>query len=517
MRTVIGIDYGTGSARAVLADVDTGETLCTHTVPYDVLPGDLADIRQYESALWELMQAVTPEKYRSTVAGICVDATSLTLVVVGRDGVPLARHPQFADREQAQVKLWKRHTAQEHAEAALDLAKGRCEPFLSRTGGSISAEWTLPKLLEIRTTDEAVFSAADLAFDLNEYLTCLLLDRKPGALPPRSTGSMCFKGLWARDLGFPSRDYLDALAPGFGDDYPRLLRGTVLAPGDPAGVIAPEVAKRFRLPKDVVIAAGILDGHTSTVALGALAPGDGALVVGTSNVLTVQTETPRFFPGICGIAADGLTKGLYGIDAGQNCTGDMLSWYVTNAVPASVTDEARQKGISVHDVLTGRITTPWDCPLTAVDWLAGSRNAPCDLSLRGQLTGLSLSTRPEDIYLALLQAIVCGTGEILDLCRANGVPVTRLVATGGITEKNPVLMQQYADLLDLPVSVGQVKEGPALGAAMLAAVAAGSYPDVAAAYRRMGVRSFLTYTPDTAHRREYAAIRCRNHALRVGN
>ncbi len=513
MKTVIGIDYGTGAARAILVDVASGAVLLTHTVPYAVLPGDLADAAEYEAALWALLAAVTPAQYRHTVAGICVDATSLTLVPVDAAGTPLALLPPFAGREQAQVKLWKRHTAQAQADRALALARQLDEPFLARTGGAVSAEWTLPKLLEMREEDPQAYAAMDAALDLCEYLTGLLVGR-PGGQIVRSTGSMCYKGLWSADLGFPSEQYLNALCPGFAAEYRRLLRGRVCAPGQAAGTLAPAIAARFGLPADVTVAAGLLDGHTCVAALGALHPGDAALVMGTSAVLAVQMAAPVYFAGVCGIAADGLTQGLTGIDAGQSCTGDMLQWYVQNSMPAAVQAAADSAGCTVHDLLCSQVSRPWANTLTAVDWFNGSRNAPCDLNLTGAVAGMTLATRPADIYLTLLQAIVCGTGEIIDLCAQHGVAITRLVVSGGMAEKNPLLMQQYADLLALPVAVGRIGQGPALGSAIFAAVAAGIYPNVAAAHAAMGVREFVQYTPDAEHRREYAAIRQRNHRLR---
>lgn len=512
MRTVIGIDYGTGSARAVLTDAETGGILISRTIPYPhgVMEGALASIEDYDGVLMELLEAVTPAEYRETVTGICADATSLTLVVLGKDGVPLAKTPAFAGREQAQVKLWKRHAAQSQADEALKLAKEMNEPFLGRTGGTISCEWTLPKLMEIYDRDQEVFDAADIAFDLCEYLTW----RLTGKLA-RSVGSMSYKGLWAEDLGLPSKEYLNALRPGLAEKYALVMRGDVLKPGDMAGTVSGEIRERFGLRPDVKVAAGVLDGHTSLVALGALEVGDAALVIGTSTVLTLQTPELKEVEGICGIAKDGLVPGMYGIDAGQSCTGDMLEWYMNNMLPVSVWKEAEEKGVSPHNVLMERIGRPWECRLSAADWWNGSRNAPCDLELRGGMTGFSLETKPEDIYLALLQGIVCGAGEIVDACAAYGVETKRVRITGGIAGKNPLLMQQFADILEMPVEIGLTSDGPAIGSAIFAAVAAGIYSTVKDAWEKMGIRRFKVYEPDEEYRTAYREIRRRNRALRM--
>lgn len=199
MKSVIGLDYGTQAARAVLVETKTGEVLCSHSVkyPHGVMTGDLASAEDYEAALIELLEKVTPEKYRKTIVGISVDATSLTLVPVAADGRVLAQIPEFRDRHHAQIKLWKYHRAQPQADEALILARAMNEKFLWRMGGTISCEWTLPKLLEIRDEAPAIYHQIDTAMDLCEFLTF----RLTGKLS-RSTGSMCYKGLWPRIWAF---------------------------------------------------------------------------------------------------------------------------------------------------------------------------------------------------------------------------------------------------------------------------------------------------------------------------
>lgn len=511
MKTVIGLDYGTQSARAVLVDAGTGEVLVNHSVkyPHGVMEGALASIRDYEDAFMELLTAVTPEKYRDTVAGICVDATSLTLVPLDESGEVLANLPGYEERTHAQIKLWKRHAAQPQADEALKLAKQMDEPIIRRTGGEISSEWMLPKVLEIRDEDPELYARMDMALDLSEFLTYKLTGEVV-----RGAGPMSFKCSWARDLGLPSEAYLNALRPGFAREYYHLLRGPVARPGEKIGLMKQELKDKLGISQDVVISTPCIDGHTALVALGALNNGDLALVLGTSNAVAPLTDKLREIDGISGIAMDGLVAGLYGIDSGQNCTGDMLEWYMENLLPASVAREAEAKGLSAHQVLMERVKNPWENKVTAVDWFNGSRNAPCDLSMRGSIVGMSLDTKPEDVYLALLQAIVCGTREVLELCAQHGVFIRRVVMTGGIAGKNPLLVQEYANFLNLPIRVAQVTEGPALGSAIFAAVAAGIYGNVNEAYEKIGVTDFITYEPDAEHRDEYEALYAKNHALR---
>ena len=511
MKSVIGIDYGTQSARAVLLSVETGELLGIHTVKYPcgVMEGGLASAKDYENALDELLCYMAEiAKNKTRIIGIGVDATSLTLVPLDSSGCVLSNLPEFAGQEHAQIKLWKRHTANTQAQEALDLAKKREEKFLQRTGRSVSSEWMLPKLMEMRDQAPEIYYHMDLAFDLCDFLTYRLTGKIK-----RSIGSMSYKCLWAADLGFPPREYLNSLRTDLGNEYINLLRGDICLPGEPAGVLRPELCIKYGLSSDVVVAAGVLDGHTTLIALGALKAGDAALVVGTSNVLTVQTTKLYPLSDVCGIALDALTPGLCGIDAGQNCTGDMLEWYVKNALPSFYFDQADIRGTTPYKILEERITQPWSNPVSAVDWWNGSRNAPCDLRLQGTISGLTLDSSPEKIYLALIQGMVCGTRDIIEHCRQGEVDVSRVLVGGGAC-KSSLLMHHYAEILNMPIAVGKAEECPARGSAILAAVAARVYPSLQEAYEHMGIKNFTYFQPSLEHAADYQRLYRRNCHLR---
>ena len=511
MLTVIGLDYGTRSARGILVDVETGRVICSHTIRYSrrMMHHDLASADEYESVLKQLLKAVIQPEYGKTVAGICIDATSLTMVPLASDGKALSSHSGFENRFHAQIKLWKYHGAQKQAEEALKMAETLNEPFLKRTGGYISCEWMMPKLMEICDEDPEVYSEMDLAMDLCEFLTY----RLTGTLT-RSMGSMNYKGLWAGDLGFPTDSYLDGLRSGFSAKYKRLLRGRVVPPGEASGILKPEISRELGMRENVAVAAGVLDGHTALAALGALQDGNAALVAGTSNVLTLLTKQLRDIRGICGIAKDGMVAGLYGIDAGQSGTGDMLDWFVQNSLSVAILKRAETERASPHRILSRLIHKPWENQIVALDWWNGSRNTPCDLNLKGVISGITLETQPQDIYLALIQSIVCGTREIIDRCGASGIMVNKIFATGGMAVNSPLLMAEYANIMHFPIYVGQVTEGPALGAAIFAAVAAGIYRTPVEAYEHMGIKDFICYEPDNIHMEAYEALFQNNHMLR---
>lgn len=518
VQTVLGVDFGTQSARAVLVNTQNGQVLASHRVEYTKpeptkpeidCPENLPSAADYETALYEVLEHAVPEQWKESVAGICVDATSLTLVALAEDGCPVSELPEFRHDPHARVKLWKYHRAQEKAEEALKLARELKEPFLKRSCDFISCEWTLPKLLEIRDEAPEIYKKIDVVLDLCEFLTYRLTGEVI-----RSMGSMCYKGLWFPDLGFPSRGFLDDLRPGFYEEYCRMLRGEVRKPGEMAGVLLPELCQRMSLPEGIPVAAGLLDGHTSLAVLGAFKPGDASLVVGTSNVLTVQCTQLREVKDVCGIAQDGMVAGACGIDAGQSGTGNMLGWYLEHMADWRVHQEAKDRNVSEHQLLAERIRNPWQNKVVAADWWSGSRNAPCDLNLQGGMLGLTMDTRTEDIYLALLQSIACGTRAILDSLAEQGIEVCRILAAGGIAEKNPLLMQEYANLMNRTVLVGRIKEGPAVGAAIYSAVAAGLFKNLSEAYENMGVREFTVYEPDQIHREAYDTLYLKNLTLR---
>lgn len=517
-KTVIGVDFGTQSARAVLVNTENGKILysCRREYPRSSTPVPAIDCAEnlpcatdYEMTLYSLLCHVVPEDYRKTVAGICVDATSLTMILLAKDGRALSELDGWSKAAHARVKLWKYHRAQEQANEALALAKDLKEPFLERTGGSISGEWMLPKLLEVRDEAPEIYSKIDLAMDLCEFLTY----RLTGQLV-RSIGSLSYKCLWAEDFGFPEQTFLNGLRTGFYEEYCHFLRGDVRKPGECAGMLQSELAKRWGLPEQIPVATGVLDGHTSLATMGAFEPGDAALIVGTSNVCTVQDRKLQELKDVCGVAQDGMVTGSCGIDTGQSSTGNMLGWYIEHMAGWQIHREAEERKISPHQVLAERIQKPWENKVIAVDWWSGSRNAPCDLTLRGCMSGLEMDTRTEDIYLALLQAIACGTGTILESLSGQGVKIGRVLATGGITEKNPLLMQEYANLLRREVLVAKTAEGPALGAAMFAAMAAGIYTSIQETYAHMGIHDFKIYKPDEIHRAAYEELYKKNKHLR---
>ncbi|HYJ56258.1 MAG TPA: FGGY-family carbohydrate kinase, partial [Mycobacterium sp.] len=250
------------------------------------------------------------------------------------------------------------------------------------------------------------------------------------------------------------------------------------------------------LPPGIPVAVGNVDAHVTVAAADALQPGQLVAIMGTSTCHVMNADVLRAVPGMCGVVRGGICEGSWGYEAGQSGVGDIFGWFVDNCVPESYQIEARRRGLSVHDHLTelaGRQRVG-EHGLVALDWHSGNRSVLVDHELSGVMIGQTLATTCVDMYRALLEATAFGTRMIVETFVGSGVPVTELVVAGGLL-KNDLLMQIYADVVGLPLSIVPSTQAPALGSAIHAAAAAGAFSDVRAAATQMGRRSRNAYTP----------------------
>lgn len=293
-----------------------------------------------------------------------------------------------------------------------------------------------------------------------------------------------YKGAY-QDGGYPSRDYFEALHPGFGTFVDK-VDGPLSPLGGLAGRLTAEAADWTGLPEGIAVAVGNVDAHVTAPAAQAVDAGQLVAIMGTSTCHVMNGATLADVPGMCGVVADGIVPGLYGYEAGQSGVGDIFGWFATFAS-------------AEHDQLTAAAAAqrPGQHGLVALDWHNGNRSVLVDHHLSGVIVGQTLATRPEDQYRALIEATAYGTRTIVETLEQAGVPVTEFIAAGGLL-KNTFLMQVYSDVLRRPISVIDSEQGPALGSAIHAAVAAGEYSDVRAAAAAMGKVKRAVYTPDEA-------------------
>lgn len=487
MPAVIGIDFGTESARAILVDARDGRMLgsAVSTYRHGVIDERLPSSDVALGAEWALQhpgdwleslqacvrQAVDAAKVQAgDVIGLGIDFTACTVLPVRADGAPLMEDAAFVSEPNAWPKLWKHHASQPQATRVTDLAAARGESWLPRYGGRISSEWMLPKALQVLEEAPAAFAAADHIVEGGDWVVWQLTGQFA-----RNACAAGYKGLWHKGDGYPSDAYLRALHPELAGFYASKGGGqAVVAPGTRVGTLTPVWAERLGLLPTTAVGAALIDAHAGVLGSGATTPGAFMLILGTSTCHLLIAEREQLVPGVAGVVEDGIVAGLFAYEAGQAAVGDSFAWFVDSFVSPEIQSEATTRGTSVHEVLTERAAAlrPGETGLVALDWWNGNRCTLVDAELSGLLVGATLATRPEHIYRALIESTAFGTRVIADALREGGVPVVRAVAGGGLT-RNRLLMQIYADVLGMEIEVAGASQASALGAAMLGAVAAG--------------------------------------------
>jgi len=497
----LGLDFGTNSVRALIADVRTGEEVAAGVCEYPsgeqgviVDAGDPLLARQhprdYEQAMIAAVREAVREAGRSPgfqpqyVVGIGVDTTGSTPLPIGRDGRALALSAEFESDLNAMAWLWKDHTAIAEAEELTEAAREM--PYLPTIGGSYSSEWFWAKAWHCERVAPTVFEAADTWAELCDYIPALLTGQRPQD-SFRSACAAGHKALWSRSWGgLPSEEFLARLSPGLAQLRMRLF-DEVQAIGVTAGRLGERFAEAFGLPVGTPVSVGALDAHLGAVG-SHVEPGVLVKILGTSScdILVAEPEAERsVVPGICGIAHDSVVPGMVGLEAGQAAVGDLFQWGV------------KLLGSS-HDALQEAAARlrPGENGLIALDWNNGNRSILMNQSLSGLLVGQTLRTTPAEVYRALIEATAFGALKIIERFEAYGVSVDRVVCCGGIADRSPLVMQTYADVLNRPVLQARSSQTCALGAAIAGAVAGGAHPDVPSAQRAMCGFSDRRYDPN---------------------
>ncbi|MFE6765606.1 ribulokinase [Streptomyces sp. NPDC057689] len=521
----VGVDFGTLSGRAVVVRVRDGAELGSavhdyrHAVIEDRLP--LAGVPlppdwalQHPEDWRDVLRTAVPAAVAAAgvdparVIGIATDFTACTVLPTTTEGIPLALHPEWSDRPHAWPKLWKHHAAQEQADRINALAHERGEKWISRYGGRISSEWQFAKALQVLEEDPEVYAACARWIEAADWIVWQLTGAES-----RNTCTAGYKGIH-QDGAYPSPGYLGRLHPDFADFPATRLEHPLSALGSRVGGLSGRAAAWTGLPEGIAVAAGNVDAHVAAPAAGAVENGRLLAIMGTSTCHVLNGATLADVPGICGVVEGGIVEGAYGYEAGQSAVGDIFAWWLRQGVPDDYRTEARDAGEDLHQLLTRKATgRPVGAHgLVALDWMNGNRSTLVDHHLSGVIAGLTLDTRPEDVYLALLESTAYGTRVIVEAFEAGGIPVEEFIVTGGL-RKNALLMQIYADVLRRPVSLGTSEQGPALGSAIHAAVAAGAHPDVRTAAARMGSVQRHAYTPDPGRADAYDALFAEYRAL----
>jgi L-ribulokinase len=517
----IGVDFGTESGRALLVDVSDGREVATHVHPYadgvigdqlptsgEKLPPDFAlqNPMDYIAVFKTAVPAVLAKSGvdPADVIGVGIDFTACTMMPALADGTPLCTLDEWKDNPHAWVKLWKHHAAQPEADRINQTAEEMGESWLSRYGGKISSEWFFSKALQILDEAPQVYAVADRLLEAADWVVWQLTGEEK-----RNSCTAGYKAIWSKREGYPGEAFFAALDPRFEHVVDQKMSRDIYPIGEKAGELTEEAAAWTGLQPGTAVAVANVDAHVSVPAATVTEPGRMVIIMGTSNCHMVLGEEEKRVPGMCGVVEDGIIPGLFGFEAGQSCVGDHFAWFVENCVPCTCEDEAKSRGVNLHQLLEEKAAqlAVGESGLVALDWWNGNRSTLVDVDLTGLLVGATLATRPEEIYRALIEATAYGTRVIIEAFEDNGVAVDEIVATGGLPGRNKLLMQIYADVTGREIKVADTDQAGALGSAMFGAVAAGAarggYDSITEAAQHMARLKDIVYTPIAEHEPVY--------------
>lgn len=517
-RFSIGLDFGSESVRVVVVDIRTGQFAGQAVEPYphgvidrtlptngENLPADYAlqHPRDWLDAASRACRTALVQSGAASngIIGVGVAFTSCTMLPTLSDGTPLCLLDRFKNTPLAWPRLWKHHGAKAETDRINRIARERDERWLARYGGTIGLEWFFPKILETLNHAPGVYDATEIWIEAGDWLVWQLIS---GPFPHcraesivRSTCQAGYKAMWNPRTGYPSSDYFKALHPALENVVETRLPGASRSPGRTSGVLTAASAKLLGLRQGIPVSTAIIDAHAGVAGAGVASPSTMVMVIGTSSCHMMNSRIEAMVPGIAGVVEDGILPGYFGYETGQASVGDAFAWL------------ARLFGLS-HDELNRRAAAlpPGSGGVMAIDWLNGCRTPLMDGRLSGAFLGLTLGTKPEQMYRALMEATAFGLRWICDTLRDAGVPVRRFVAGGGLPAKSPFLMQIYSDVLDARIKPAASDQAVALGAAILGCLAAGQeasgYASISQAIHAMAPeRDDLMYRPDLQARKAY--------------
>ena len=509
----VGVDFGTLSGRAVLIEVSTGNEVAnsvkeyTHAVMDEYLSDGITKLDpdfalQHPQDYLEVLSQTIPDIIKKAgvdtedIIGVGIDFTACTMLPVDKDGEPLCFKEKNKRIPHSYVKLWKHHAAQDEANKLNEIAGQRNEEFLKRYGGKISSEWMIPKIWQILDEAPQIYDEADRFMEVADWIILQLTGEEK-----RNSCTAGYKAIWHKQKGYPEKDFFKALDPRLENVVEEKLSAEIYAIGTKAGEVTKKAAMMTGLKEGIAVAVGNVDAHVAMPAVGITETGKMLMIMGTSTCHILLGDEEKVVPGMCGVVEDGVISGFMGYEAGQSCVGDHFDWFVKNCVPAAYSEDAKAKGMNIHKYLRekAQLLKPGESGLLALDWWNGNRSILVDVDLSGMILGCTLSTKPEEIYRALIEATAYGTKMIIDTFEDSDVPINELYAAGGIAEKDEFMMQIYSDVTNREIRISGSPQAPGLGSAMFGAVAAGKgkggYDSIVEAAKVMGKVKENYYKP----------------------
>ena len=538
MKYVIGLDYGSDSARAIVVNAQTGEQLATAVKYYPRWKeGKYCNpsINQYRQHPLDYIEALEvsvrealaqcPAGTAEQVVGIAFDTTGSTPAFTDENGTPLALWPEFAENPNAMFGLWKDHTSVQEAAEINKLSKEWDIDYTAYEGGIYSSEWYWAKALHILREDPKVREKAYSIVEYCEWLPALITGVSKSKDIVRSRCACGHKAMWHEKWdGLPSEEFLTKLDPALAGFRNRLFTKTETA-DKAVGTLSPEWAKRLGLTTNVVVAGGAFDCHMGAVGAG-VTPHTFVRVIGTSTcdvmVASYEEIGHNLIRGICGQVDGSVIPGMVGLEAGQSGFGDIYAWFkrvlefplkniigqsslIDEATKAKLIEEACDRIIPALTAEAEKIPVS-ESTIIATDWMNGRRTPDANQLLKGTITGLTLGSTAPRIFRALVEATAFGSKAIVDRFRNEGVRIDNVIGIGGIALKSPFVMQTLSDVLNMPIKVCKTDQACALGAAMFAATAAGIYSKVEDAQAAMNSGFAKEYFPNEANAKAYQEI-----------
>lgn len=517
----IGLDYGTLSGRGILVRCSDGQIIAsavkkyTHGVMNDYLPDNLTALPtkwclQHPQDYLEVLDIVVSQLLeigridKKDIIGIGIDFTACTVLPVDTNGIPLCMIEKFRNRRNAYVKLWKHHGAQEQSDKINLLLKQWNMQDNPRFGGKVSPELMAPKVMEMLQEDAEIYDFATEILEAGDWLTRMLTGSHQ-----RSCSMAGYKMWWNHEEGYPHKEFFNALHPKMINFVDEKLSGAICSMGGKIGTLSPEWANRLGLQGGIAVAPTIIDSHAGFPGSGITKKGQMMMVLGTSSVMITLSDKPYSQKGVFGGVRDGIVKDYYALESGLAAVGDLLGWFVENLVPMSYYKEAEVCNIDIHMLLSRKMEQLeiGQSGMLALDWWNGNKTPYVDGNLMGSIIGMTLNTKPEEIYRTLIEATAFGTRVIKELFENSGNRIEEIVASGGIAVKNPILMQIYADVLGVDIKIAVCDQAAALGSAIYAALAAGKesggYDSYKDAVNAMTTKNENTYTYQPSNKKKY--------------
>ena len=526
-RYVIGIDYGTDSARALIVNAANGDEIATSVMyyprwkegkycnpsknQYRQHPNDYIEVLEFtiKDALSKCEPGVA-----DNIVGISVDTTGSTPVLTNDAGIPLSLCPGFEDNPDAMFILWKDHTAINEAEEINVLSRKSKIDYTKYEGGIYSSEWVWAKVLHVLREDEAVKKSAVSWIEHCDWIPALLCNKLEPNKVIRSRCAAGHKALWHPDWkGLPPKEFFRDLDPLLLPLRENLYSETYTADYS-VGKLSAEWAKKLGLSTNVSVGSGAFDCHMGAVG-GEISPNVLVRSIGTSTcdilISNYEEINDKLIPGICGQVDGSVIPGYIGLEAGQSAFGDVYAWFknllawpvqnilanskvLKKEVLDSLEDEVLDQIIGKLSIEAEKIPLE-ESNVIAVDWMNGRRTPDANQQVKGALAGITLGSDAPLIFKALVEATAFGSRAIVERFISEGVKIEEIVALGGVAKKSPFVMQTLANVLNMPIKIATTEQTCAFGAAMFAAVVGGVYERVEDAQKSMGKGFEKTFTP----------------------